>query len=291
MHPSIDCLLLSPLCSMTLSSRPLVLPGNCTISLKVGLLMVCIDCLVLSPRVGFRDLVLCVAGYSRRLLPRGQVLVRYQAGPGRHHSAGDSCNAWCPSMLCSLVWRFLPCAQSPFPLPCFTRHGATHDWVHDLGEPNRVLIAGVLSRVPVALRAVPRRFAADVRASSARASDRRGPRHAHGRRHGATARRSRVRCALLRSFFFLFTDGCGCAVICGHWLSHSRCSLGRQCAGEETLPTGTIRRGQHPSKHIDEGVVIGAGAAGAAGAAGGPAAAAATGKQPQGPAADAADCK
>ena len=33
-HPSIDCILLSPLCSMTLSSRPVVLPGSATIALS-----------------------------------------------------------------------------------------------------------------------------------------------------------------------------------------------------------------------------------------------------------------
>ncbi|KNC48796.1 uncharacterized protein AMSG_00576 [Thecamonas trahens ATCC 50062] len=33
-HPSIDCILVSPLCSMTLSSRPIILPGSATVTLS-----------------------------------------------------------------------------------------------------------------------------------------------------------------------------------------------------------------------------------------------------------------
>jgi NAD kinase len=34
-HPSIPCLLITPLCSMTLSSRPLVLPGSSVIKFQI----------------------------------------------------------------------------------------------------------------------------------------------------------------------------------------------------------------------------------------------------------------
>jgi NAD kinase len=33
-HPNVSCLLLTPICPMTLSSRPVILPGDCTIQIK-----------------------------------------------------------------------------------------------------------------------------------------------------------------------------------------------------------------------------------------------------------------
>lgn len=81
-HPAMRSLLLSPICPMTLSSRPLVLPGQCTVTFRP-----------------IHDSVLLEGKYGRVVQPDEIVTVR----------------------------------RSAFPIPVFSRDGATRDWVNDMG--------------------------------------------------------------------------------------------------------------------------------------------------------------
>ena len=81
-HPAMRSLVLSPICPMTLSSRPLVLPGQCTVTFRP-----------------IHDSVLLEGKYGRVVQPDEIVTVR----------------------------------RSKFPIPVFSRKGATQDWVSDMG--------------------------------------------------------------------------------------------------------------------------------------------------------------
>jgi NADH kinase len=104
-HPEIDAMLLTPLNSTSLASRPLLLPGSASVRLHIR-----------------TESVYLEGKYGRYVSSTFFTLLMLVQSESRTH------------LVCLTVGEIVLIRKSKYPLPCFTRDNPTSDFIYDLSH-------------------------------------------------------------------------------------------------------------------------------------------------------------